>query len=86
MFVLTSSFLIEIIYNINGVANLFFDSLLLPFIIPHIFSIYINIPIVILIATFYIVFGIVMSLIFDFIHVWIDPRTKIGSNKYNSKI
>jgi oligopeptide transport system permease protein len=85
MFVLTSSFLVEIIYNINGVANLFYDSFVLPYgDLPGINFVSINVPIALLIVTFYISFGILMSLLFDCIHIWVDPRIKIGSNKFNT--
>lgn len=81
LFVLTSSFLVEIIYNVNGVANLFMDSLLKPFMDHYI--VYIDVPVTILIASFYVAFGIVMSLFFDFLSALLDPRIKIGSNKFS---
>jgi ABC-type dipeptide/oligopeptide/nickel transport system permease component len=81
LFVLTSSFLVEIIYNIQGVANLFYDSMILPFEFGNYISI--DIPTTVLVGTFYVSFGVIMSLVFDVLYTVLDPRMKIGSNKYS---
>ncbi|MBI9009093.1 MAG: ABC transporter permease [Tenericutes bacterium] len=79
LFVLGSSFIVEIIYNIQGVANLFFDSLLSPFMDGY--YVFMDIPVAILIATFYMSFGLVFSLIVDIIQSFVDPRIRMGSKK-----
>jgi len=79
LFILGSSFLVEIIYNIQGVANLFFDALLKPFM--DAFYIRMDIPVAVLVATFYMSFGLVFCLIIDVLTSVIDPRIKIGSKK-----
>lgn len=81
LFVLSSSFLVEIIYNVQGVANLFYDSMIQPFGWGNYISI--DIPTTVLIATFYVFFGVVMSLVFDMLYTVLDPRMKIGSNKFS---
>ena len=81
LFVLSSTFLIEIVYNINGMANLFYDSMIMPY--YGMASVYFIIPITMLITSVYLVLGMIVSFIVDIVHALIDPRIRIGSNKYN---
>ncbi len=76
LFVLGGSFIVEIVYNIQGVANLFFDSLLMPFLEGY--YVFMDIPVALLIATFYMSFGLVFSLLIDIIQSLIDPRINTG--------
>ncbi len=80
LFVLGSSFLVEIIYNIQGVANLFYDNLIVGFGFGNYVNI--NIPIAILVAVFYMSFALVFSLVIDILNTLIDPRIKIGSKSF----
>jgi oligopeptide transport system permease protein len=79
LFVLGSSFIVEIIYNVQGVANLFFDALLKPY-MDH-FYVNMDVPVAVLVATFYMSFGLVFCLVIDILTALIDPRIKIGSKK-----
>ncbi len=81
LFVLTSSFLVEIIYNVQGVANLFYDSMIIPFGFGNYISI--DVPTTVLVGTFYVSFGVIMTLVFDVLYTVLDPRMKIGSNKHS---
>jgi ABC-type dipeptide/oligopeptide/nickel transport system permease component len=63
----------------QGVANLFFDSMVKPFMDAYYISI--DVPTTVLIGTFYVSFGVIMSLVFDVLYSLLDPRIKIGSNK-----
>lgn len=79
LFVLGSSFLVEIIYNMQGVANLFFDSLLRPF-MDH-YYVNIDVPVAVLVAAFYMTFGMVFCLIIDILTTFVDPRMNMRSGK-----
>lgn len=77
--VLTGSFFIEIIYNIQGIANLFLESLFKPFMDFHYISIDTNT--VVIIGLFYSGIALTMALISDLLYALIDPRMKIGHKK-----
>lgn len=78
--VLTGSFLVEIIYNIQGVANLFMDSLLKPF-LDNVKYIHIDTNMVAVVGFFYGSLALIMALIADMLYVVVDPRMKIGHKK-----
>lgn len=80
--VLTGSFLVEVIYNIQGIANLYMDSLLRPFMSANYVSIDTNL--VAVVTFFYASLGIVMSLVIDMLYVLVDPRIKIGRKKVSN--
>jgi ABC-type dipeptide/oligopeptide/nickel transport system permease component len=77
--VLSGSFFIEYIYNVQGVAWLFFDSLFQPYLDAN--QILIDTNMVVLIALFYSSIALVVSLISDLLYAWIDPRMKIGQKR-----
>jgi oligopeptide transport system permease protein len=79
MYVLFGSFFVEMIFNVQGLANLFFDALFSPFMDRY----YVNIDIetTILISVFYAIFGMIATLLMDTLYVLIDPRIKMGSKK-----
>lgn len=77
--VLTTSFFIEIIYNVQGVANLFLESLFKPFLDFNVINIDTNT--VVVIGFFYSAIAMVISLISDLLYVVIDPRMNIGRKK-----
>lgn len=77
--VLTSSFFIEIIYNVQGVANLFLESLFRPFLDFNVVNIDTNT--VVVIGFFYSAIALVISLMSDLLYALIDPRMKIGRKK-----
>lgn len=81
--VLSGSFLIEVIYNIQGVANLFMDSLLKPFLDFN----YVNIDTntVVVVSTFYASIALMMSLIADMLYIVVDPRMQIGHKKVSNQ-
>ncbi|MFU8793466.1 MAG: hypothetical protein ACNA7K_05510 [Acholeplasmataceae bacterium] len=76
---LGGAFFIEIVYNIQGIANLFLDSLFT----PYLDSTYVNIDtsVIVLIGAFYTFMSLVAVFIMDITYVLIDPRIKIGSKK-----
>jgi oligopeptide transport system permease protein len=77
--VLTWSFLLEVIYNIQGLANLFMDAMFKPYMDIHYVSI--DIYTTILIAVFYTTLGLIMALIIDVLYAVVDPRIKMGHKK-----
>ncbi|MFP4177446.1 MAG: ABC transporter permease [Acholeplasmataceae bacterium] len=79
MYVLFGSFFIEMVFNMQGLANLFFDSLFRPFMSSYYVDI--DIETTILISVFYAVFGMIATLLMDTFYVLLDPRIKIGSKK-----
>ncbi len=81
LFVLGSSFLVEIVYNVPGVANLFYDSMISPF--GEAGFVNIDIHTTIYIVVFYMAFGMIIASVFDFIAAILDPRIKVGQKKVN---
>jgi oligopeptide transport system permease protein len=77
--VLTWSFLLEVIYNIQGLANLIMDAMFKPYMDIHYVSI--DIYTTILIAVFYTTLGLIMALIIDVLYAVVDPRIKMGHKK-----
>lgn len=76
---LGGAFFIEIVYNIQGIANWFLESLFTP-----IFdTTYVNIDtsVIVLIGAFYTFMSLIAIFIMDITYVLIDPRIKIGSKK-----
>lgn len=73
VYALTTSFFIENVYSINGIASLFYDSLLLPY---FEFSNYFFIDMDVALATtmFYVVLGLFINLVFDVLTIILDPR------------
>ncbi len=78
IFVLCSSFFIEIIYGIPGIAKQLFYSIF-PFGIGT--EIIIDINRLVLIATFYTAISLLVGLIIDFLYGVFDPRIKFVSKK-----
>ncbi len=79
--VLTGSFFIEIEFGIDGVAELFYNSMVQ--IVPDIGSNFVKIDVntMIVITSFYLVVGMVFSLVVDVLHRYVDPRIQMGSKK-----
>ncbi|MGS0972761.1 MAG: ABC transporter permease [Candidatus Izemoplasmataceae bacterium] len=77
--VLTWSFLLEVIYNIQGLANLFMDAMFKPFMDIH--YVLIDINTTVLIGVFYTTLGLIMAFIIDILYVVVDPRIKMGHKK-----
>lgn len=78
--VLMNSFFIESIYQLNGMANWFLNSMRRPF--GDTGYIYIHAPNALIISLFYTVVIMVALLIVDVLFVIVDPRIKMGK-KYN---
>lgn len=79
IFTLGGAFFIEIVYNIQGIVNLFLDSLFTPLFDTT----YVNIDtsVIVLIGSFYTFMSLLAVFIMDITYVLIDPRIKIGSKK-----
>jgi len=77
--VLTGSFFIEIIYNVQGVANLFLESLFKP--VLDFNQVFIDTNTVVAIGFFYSAMALVISLVSDLLYAVIDPRMKIGRKR-----
>lgn len=79
LFALGVSFFVEEVYNIQGMANLFFDSMIIP---GEMFSqIIIDVPVVVAIGSIFFTVVAVFGLITDFLIVWMDPRIRINGKK-----
>ncbi len=78
IFVLGGSFFVEMIYGIDGVARLIFDSLLVPF-MDRTYMIIIDIPMTMVTTMFYAAFGLVFALLVDVAYPLVDPRIRIGA-------
>ncbi len=77
--VLFNSFIIEKIYNVPGVARLFFDSIYMPLADSATFLL--DPPMIVVITTFYAFIKLSSDLIVDILHSVIDPRITIGYKK-----
>ena len=79
IFVLISSFFVEIIYNMQGVSALLFNSLFAPMMDFNIVDI--DTPLTVMVATFYSFVSLSMAFIVDITFAYFDPRIKMGSKK-----
>lgn len=76
-----SSFFVEKVYAVPGVANWFLKSLVIPHMDTFVF--YIDPYVVIAITMFYSVMSLIFALIIDVLYCIIDPRIRVGSRKHN---
>lgn len=81
LYVIVTSFIVEKVYNIQGLANWLFDSLFRPIDDTHIISI--HLPSVVIIGAFYTLITLICSFIIDLLQVWMDPRIRLTNNKSN---
>lgn len=75
IFVLTSSFLIELAYLIPGVSRVLFDSLFEPFEDLHYFLV--DVEISVLISAFYLALALLSVILSDIVLMVIDPRVRM---------
>lgn len=76
LFALGVSFFVEEVYNIQGLANLFFDSMVIP---GEMFSqVRIDVPVVVAIGTIYFMVVAVFGLVADYLIVCMDPRIRLN--------
>lgn len=80
VFVLSSSFLIERFYSINGVTLLFFDALFAPMSDTYVLSV--DLPLAMTTTAFFIFLILTLVLIVDLLNAWLDPRIRFN-NKEN---
>ena len=77
LYVLGGSFFVELIYGIDGVARLMFQSMIHPFM--DFYIIRIDIPMAMVSTMFYAAFGMLFALIIDVAYPLVDPRIRIGA-------
>lgn len=73
------SFLVEIVYNVPGIANLMYDAIM--YNAGGGSTVYFDIPVVVLLAAFYSAVGLFVALINDVLQPVIDPRINMGAKK-----
>ena len=79
IFVLISSFFVEIIYNMQGISALLFNALYDPFMDTNIINI--DTPPAVMVSTFYTFIALFMAFVVDITFAFVDPRIKMGSKK-----
>ncbi|MCF7927293.1 MAG: ABC transporter permease [Candidatus Izimaplasma sp.] len=77
--VLGLSFLVEIVYNVAGIANLLYDAILQSYSGGNV--VYYDINIIVLIGFLYSAVGILVGLFNDISQMLLDPRVKLGSRR-----
>jgi oligopeptide transport system permease protein len=76
IFILSGSFLLERINNVQGVSLLLYRSLFAPMMDFYILAI--DIPVAVLVCTFYTLMGLLIVLMVDLLYPLLDPRIQIG--------
>ncbi len=79
IFILSGSFLLERINNVHGLSLLLYRSLFAPMF--DFYMLRIDIPVAVLVGTFYAWMGIMMTFIVDLLYPLVDPRIRIGSTQ-----
>jgi len=79
VFVLSSSFLIERYYSINGVTLLFFNAMFAPQSGTYVLSV--DFPMAMTTTIFFIFLSLSLALTVDIVNAWLDPRIRLGSKK-----
>ncbi|MFW6298800.1 MAG: ABC transporter permease [Bacillota bacterium] len=80
LYVLGSSFIVEVVYNINGVTDWLFRSMFR----PASFGVYyvsITLPPMVLIGTFFTALILIIGLFIDIVYGLLDPRVTMGAKK-----
>ncbi len=80
MYVLVTSFIVEKVYNINGIAKWLFDSIFVPSPGGG-YWVVIDLAPMVLLGTFYTFITLFTGLILDIIQVYMDPRIKLKGKK-----
>lgn len=79
--VLSSSFMIELIYQMPGIARLYQKAILNRYMDAFVISIDVNTAV--LVSAFYMLLAILASFMADLMYVLVDPRIRIAGHKKN---
>jgi len=81
MLVLTGSFFVEMVFGIEGAAEILYEALIKVFEDYGFNYIQIDVNTIVVVCTFYMVVGFIFSFIVDISYYLIDPRIKIHESK-----
>ena len=76
IYVMVTSFIVEKVYNVNGIAKWLFDSMFRPFDPAYIISI--NLPPMVIVGTFYTLITLLAGLFIDILSTVMDPRIRLN--------
>lgn len=81
LYVLGSSFIVEMVYNIKGVANWLFKSLFLKIPGSELYYVSVVLPPMVLIGIFFTAIVLFIGLLIDIIYCLLDPRVTMAAGK-----
>lgn len=81
IYVLVTSFIVEKVYNVQGIANWLFDSIFKPY--GDTYFVLIDLPSMVIIGGFYTAITLMAGLIIDLLSVNMDPRIRLDDKNIN---